>query len=122
MKITLTLTELTALVISSYRLPTNTTLDVDMSGIAINPDYICLHNVLKKNGCFDETESSILFHKKIESIKLLRNVYSKCRPDGFNYCSLVNAKYAIEEWEKFSTLVKRLGFPSMLDAQNPPWR
>jgi hypothetical protein len=121
MKITLTITEITALVLKTYGLPENTTLEVaDFAGID-HPDARNLFDALTREKCLEAGQ--IRPEMKIASIKLLRSAV--CGPSGAptgKQCGLANAKYAIEDFEHFMGYVRRYGFPDMnYSGLSAPW-
>jgi hypothetical protein len=113
MKITLTYSELSALVRNVYNLPDNTELEISEYSGMDHPVSIRLMEALKQEGCFTPT-NGIRLDKKIAAIKLLRDLVVD---DGVNtngqICGLAQAKWAIEDWDKFILYVRRHGYPPM---------
>jgi len=124
MKITLTMTEIAALVIDRYNLPS--TCEIAIVGYNGNehPDAANLVAALRSEDCLTPL-GGIRPDKKIASIKLLRELVCKSlsRIEGDstgNYCGLAQAKYAIEDWDRFLSYVRRYGYPKM--GSNDPER
>lgn len=139
MKVTLTLAEITGLLIGRFGLPNDAT--VEIAGMVPAPasepesvkykgyyevklilaamvDPFTGQNLLRNVGCFNQTTdaSAINFgavpsEKKIATIKALRTVIPGL--------GLADAKHAVEDWTVFMTYVLRNGIP---DIKNFYWR
>jgi len=144
MKLTLTVSELTAIVRHHYALPE---LTIEIEGLnaipvshAITADNLIadLHhrpypatNVfnpaitadnliadLHHTNCFDVNNNIALDHK-IAAIKILREVVCNSAPN--TQCGLAQAKWAIEDWHRFIKYVRQNGFPKMGTDDNKNW-
>ena len=118
MKITLTYSELSALVRDRYNLPDTAELEISEYSGMDHPSALRLVEQLTQAGCFTAT-GNIAPDRKIAAIKLLREIVIG-NGDNSNgcLCGLAQAKYAIEDWENFILYVRQHGFPKM-DSNDP---
>lgn len=117
MKITLTYSELSALVRDRYSLPENAQLEISgYSGID-HPAAVSFVDLLTRNECLTPT-NGIRPDKKIAAIKLLRDLVGGSGNANGATCSLAQAKHAIEDWDNFILYVRKNGFPPMGSADS----
>jgi ribosomal protein L7/L12 len=109
MKMTLTMSEIVALVRTTWELPTD--CEVVIEGVGENPAALQLVSRLIAEDCLTPF-SQIRHDKKIASIKLLRELVG-------NGCGLAHAKYAIEDWDRFLAYVRVHGYPKMTLNDEP---
>jgi ribosomal protein L7/L12 len=120
MKLTLTVSELTAIVRHHYALPE---LTIEIEGLnaipvshAITADNLIAD--LHHTNCFDVNNNIALDHK-IAAIKILREMVCNSAPN--TQCGLAQAKWAIEDWHRFIKYVRQNGFPKMGTNDNKNW-
>lgn len=107
MKITMTITELTALVAARFQLPSDAVLEIAEYAGMSNPVAEKLRATLQAEGCLTPS-GKIAAEKKIASIKKLRELVAVEKE-----CGLKQAKDAIEDYSRFFTFVQKYGFPPM---------
>jgi hypothetical protein len=111
----LTLAEVTQIVLDRYSLPANVVLVIE----DIKPET----NWANRAACgeliaaFNQVEGldeagKIRSDRKIVCIKALRDVYARRFPNC-PACSLAMAKYAVEDWNRFSNYLRTYGWPAM---------
>lgn len=110
----MSLSELTALVCSTYNLPGSTELEIADRD---HYDALQLESIFHREGIIDPDTQNIRPSHKILAIKRLRELV--VAKDGD--CGLATAKYAIEDWPRFLAYVKLHGFPDMNGTYTTPW-
>ena len=116
MKIVITLAEVAAIIQARYNLPMDTELEISEFARIDHPIDHKLKASLESNDCLTPT-GAIRPDKKIASIKLLRDLVISQFPAEMagrsNKCGLAQAKYAIEDWDRFYPYVRKYGMPPM---------
>lgn len=116
MKITLTLSEITKLVVTMYNLPENTVVEVsDYVGVmasAVTAFFNEMRPYLTAN-------NNIIPQQKIAAIKALRELVRD--PITGTYIGLYVAKTTIEDWANFSNKIRTLNRLPRVDKSEFVW-
>lgn len=115
MKILMSLSELTALVIKTYNLPEAAELEVTAH---FHTDALKLEAAFYREGFINKDTQDIRPEQKIAAIKKLRELVAAVSTNG---CGLAMAKYAVEDWKRFFAYVSKRGYPDMNGSGATPW-